>query len=144
MPDWGLWAIIAVGCFIVELFTTSAIFLCFGLASIATAIAAGIVSSVQWQLAIFAVVALVLFFTGRPLLIRYFYTSRQGIKTNVEALVGKIGRVTEEIGPGLKKGRVIAGGDDWRAVSADQSPIAVGTVIMVVGVESSTLYVRAQ
>ncbi len=41
------------------------------------------------------------------------------METNVDALIGKTGIVTENGSCNEHRGRVKVGGDDWKAVSAD-------------------------
>jgi membrane protein implicated in regulation of membrane protease activity len=60
----------------------------------------------------------------------------------VEALIGKTGRVTEAINEDLNSGRVVVGGDDWRAVTQDGSVIEKNSKVEVVRVEGSKVYVR--
>jgi membrane protein implicated in regulation of membrane protease activity len=50
--------------------------------------------------------------------------------------------VTQDFDPGLRLGRVSAGGDDWRAECISDQPLHVGDLIKVVRVESNTLIVK--
>jgi membrane protein implicated in regulation of membrane protease activity len=65
------------------------------------------------------------------------------VKTNMDALIGQRGRVTQDFDPGLRLGRVNAAGDDWRAESISDRPLHVGDLIEVVRVESNTLVVKS-
>jgi len=64
------------------------------------------------------------------------------VRTNVDALVGQRGRVTQTFDPGLRLGRVAVGGDDWRAETTTDQPLREGDLVEVVSVESNTLIVR--
>ncbi|MDE6011596.1 MAG: NfeD family protein, partial [Prevotella sp.] len=58
-------------------------------------------------------------------------------------LIGRKGRVTETICPG-HYGRVAIDGDDWKAESAGQEELPVGTQVQVVSRESIILTVVKQ
>jgi membrane protein implicated in regulation of membrane protease activity len=64
------------------------------------------------------------------------------VRTNVDALVGMRGRVTQDFEPGLRLGRVAVGGDDWRAECINDRALRVGDIVEVVRVESNTVIVK--
>jgi len=144
MPEWSIWSAAAIVFFIVELFTTSAIFLCFGVSALLVAAVTLLGGGLQIQLFIFAVASVILFFLLKPLVVKYLYSSRERLETNVYALIGKTGIVIERIAPDENKGRVKVGGDDWRAVSAEDKVFEVGEKVIVVRVESNVVYVQSQ
>lgn len=82
------------------------------------------------------------FFGIRPLFLKHFDLSGRGVKTNVDALVGKTAIVSERIDPDTNKGRVIIEGENWRGQSADEAFIEVGEKVTVVRVEGTKLVVR--
>ena len=59
--------------------------------------------------------------------------------TGKEGLVGKVGRVTEQIDP---VGKVAVWGERWRAVSADGEPLSEQIRVEIVAVDGMTLRVR--
>jgi len=63
------------------------------------------------------------------------------VRTNVDALIGRIGTVSERIDPVTGKGRVLVEGEDWRGASIMDTPIDAGDRVMVVRVEGTTLFV---
>jgi membrane protein implicated in regulation of membrane protease activity len=63
------------------------------------------------------------------------------VRTNVDALVGQRGKVTQDFDPGLRLGACSVAGDDWRAECNDK-PLRVGDLVEVVRVESNTLIVK--
>jgi membrane protein implicated in regulation of membrane protease activity len=81
------------------------------------------------------------FVLARPLLTRFGYLTDRTIRTNVEALTGQTGNVVQEIGIGRSYGRVLVGGDDWRARNDSEETIESGARVIVVGVEGATLLV---
>jgi membrane protein implicated in regulation of membrane protease activity len=135
---WSFWIIVAIACLILELATTSAVFLCFAVAAIVVTFIAGFTNSLELQLGCLALFSLLGFSWLKPLAQKYCYQNKTA-KTNADALVGQIGRVMEGITP-EKPGRVMVGGDDWRA-QADET-INTGATVLVVKVENNKVFVK--
>jgi len=139
---WHLWVIVGILLFIAEIFTPGFVLASFGIGCLFSALAAGIGLSLKMQILGFIVGTLVAYFTVRPFFTRYCYKSSPDVKTNVDALIGKIGRVTETISLEVGTGRVLVGGDDWRAVSVENTIIPERSPVEVVRVQGTTVYVR--
>lgn len=139
--QWHWWAGAALVLMIAEMFVPGFFLLCLGIGCLGGSLAAGLGASSAIQLLAFSVLALVSFFTVRPVLMKQFWKDGE-VKTNMDALVGQKGRVTQDFDPGLRLGRVSAGGDDWRAECISEHPLHVGDLIEVVRVESNTLIVK--
>lgn len=139
---WHLWIISAFILFIAEIFTPGFLVACFGISCLVTSIVAYLGMGVKIQVLTFSVSTLVVFFGIRPFVLKYFYSKESKIKTNVDALIGKKGRVTERIDSNAVKGRVIIGGEDWRAVSVDEKAIEKDVKIEVNKVEGTKLFVK--
>ena len=77
----------------------------------------------------------------RPFLLKRLHPPGSEIKTNVDALVGRVGVVSERIDPSTGRGRVVVEGEDWRGTSLMDTVLEPGTRVMVVRVEGTTLYV---
>jgi membrane protein implicated in regulation of membrane protease activity len=139
---WHIWIIAAVILFIVEIFAPSFIF-----GSVAMGcFAAGVVSifdfGIKIQLIAFAIGTLIAFFGIRPFVLKYLHKRSDKIKTNVDALIGKTGRVTEPINSSKNEGRIIVEGDDWRAETENNEIINIGEKIVIVRVDSTILIVK--
>lgn len=65
------------------------------------------------QLVVFVVVSFVLLFFTRPWAMRY--VERNRTKTNVDGLVGKEARITEEVNNRMNTGTAILNGQEWSA-----------------------------
>ena len=76
-----------------------------------------------------------------PAVIKAFYKKDKEVKTNVDAIIGRKGRVSEAISAG--SGRVALDGDDWKAVSVDGSDIAKGEEVEILSRDGLTVSVRA-
>ena len=73
---------------------------------------------------------------------RWIDRKSNDVKTNVDALVGRKGIVSERIDASQHLGRVAIDGDDWRAVSNDGSVIEKGTSVEILKNDSIILTVR--
>lgn len=138
---WHIWVIIALIFFIIEIFTTGFAVACFSFGALAAAIGSALHLSLIWQLLLFAVFTFIAFVYVRPLIIKSFYKSG-GAQTNADALIGRKGRVSQDIDPARGYGRVAIDGDDWKAVSVDGGAIAKGTPVEVVSIDSVILTVK--
>jgi membrane protein implicated in regulation of membrane protease activity len=91
----------------------------------------------------FAAGSVVGLFSVRPALLRYFHRT-PGLRTNIEALVGRTGVVTEAIEPSTGRGRVLVEGEDWRGVSLDERALPAGTKVSVIQVDGTQLVVEKE
>ncbi len=139
--QWHWWAGVALILLIAEIFVPGFFLLCLGIGCAGASITAAIGLGPAAQLIAFSALSLLAFFTIRPLLMKRFWKDN-GVKTNVDALVGQRGKVSQDFDPGLRLGRVAAGGDDWRAESVNDKPLRIGDLVEVVRVESNTVIVK--
>jgi membrane protein implicated in regulation of membrane protease activity len=141
MHEWQAWLVAALLLAVAEMAAPG-----FWLLSVALGcLAAGIVSVVAPGILVptltFAAGTLLSLVGIRPVLLRALHARGRGVKTNVEALIGKVGVVSERIDPASGRGRVLVEGEDWRGASMLDLPIEAGTRVMVIRVEGNTLYV---
>lgn len=91
------------------------------------------------QIAVFLIVSLALLFSTRKIFVEKLKAGSQ--KTNVDALIGREGKVTMAIAP-FAPGQVKVGGQIWTAVGTDpELSIAEDTLIQVQAVEGVKLVV---
>lgn len=133
-----IWLAAAVIFLIIELMTPSLLFICFVVGSVA----AGIFSyfspdQYYWQIGIFLLVSISLIPPTRTLAKRLNKASTQ--KSNVDALIGKTGKVIKAIDLD-DGGKVQIGGEIWIA-GADKL-IEEGKRIKVVSVSGARLHVE--
>jgi membrane protein implicated in regulation of membrane protease activity len=138
--EWQVWLVAALLLFVAEMLAPG-----FWLLSVAVGcLTAGLVSLVVPGALVpalaFAAGTLLSLVGIRPLLLRRLHHG-SGIRTNVDALAGKVGIVSERIDPATGKGRVLIEGEDWRAASLMDAALEPGTRVMVVRVEGATAYV---
>jgi len=139
--DWSVWVIIGIICLILEIFTPSFFFFSIGFGAMMTGLLNKIiVSSISWQLLIFAIVTIIAF-TLMKKFARLFIKPGKTVESNIFALVGKTGRVTQEILPG-KKGYVKIEGEEWSAVATDPNLlILVQTSVKIDKLEGNKVFV---
>lgn len=136
-----LWLITAIVLFILEVITPGFVLANFGVAAIAAAITAWLGGDVTIQMIVFVLTCLASFVTIRPLLSRT--VGKQKVtRTGVDAIIGRLTKVTEAIDSPLDAGRVQIDGDSWRALSVHGQSISLGTTVRVVRVDGTTVYVE--
>jgi membrane protein implicated in regulation of membrane protease activity len=112
-----------------------------GLAAVVTSLPAFFTPiPIIWLLLCFGVMAIVFFVYARPLVTRFFMSDVETL-TNVDGMVGKLAVVSQEIGGRSTAGYVKLAGDEWRALPADGSSIAVGKEVEIQKLEGATVYV---
>jgi membrane protein implicated in regulation of membrane protease activity len=139
---WHIWVIIALIFGILEIFAPSFIAFSIAIGCLFSALAAGFDASFKIQLLFFSVGTALSFFGVRPFMLKYAHRKSNEVKTNVEALVGKTGRVTETVNNAQNTGRAVVEGDDWRVISHDESTMDAGETVEVMKVDSTRLIVR--
>ncbi|MBQ3383329.1 MAG: NfeD family protein [Bacteroidales bacterium] len=143
MAMWHVWLIVALVFLILEIFTTGIAVICFSFGAVGSCVAALFGANLTWQVIIFAIVTLLSFIFIRPMLIKLFYKKgKNEVKTNYEALSGRIGIVSEAINPATGEGRVKVDGDDWKAVSVDDQPIELGARVKILKLDSVIVTVK--
>jgi membrane protein implicated in regulation of membrane protease activity len=136
---WQVWAVVAIVCLILELSSGDFFIICFSIGAVFALISAVLGLSIYWQVFIFALFTLLSVLFVRPVALRYLHKNDPNKLSNADALMGRTGRVTEEIKADAS-GYVQIDGDLWKAVS--NSDIAVGTTVRVIGRESTILTVE--
>ena len=131
---WQLWAVVAVLGLMFELTSGDFFIVCFSIGACAAAMVSPF-AGLYVQLIVFGVVTALSIYQVRPFALRYLHRNEENRVSNADALIGRQGHVTETI---QEKGfgRVAIDGDDWKAVSADETEIPIGTRVKVVNRES--------
>lgn len=91
------------------------------------------------QVIVFLVVSVLLLMNTRKIFVDKLRTGKE--KTNVEALVGEVGVVQDEIKP-LEPGRVLLNGMSWSALSTNEERIEKGVEVRVRRIEGVKLIVK--
>jgi membrane protein implicated in regulation of membrane protease activity len=141
LSPWHWWAATAIVLLIAEIFVPGFWLFCISMGCFAASAAAGVGLGLSAQLIACTIVSLVAFVALRPLLMKRMWKGSD-VRTNVDALVGQRGRVSQDFEPGLRLGRVAVGGDDWRAECTNDRALRTGDLVEVLRVESNTLIVK--
>lgn len=137
---WLLWFALAVIFAIIELIAVGFFMIWFGVGALAAMLVSLLIDSLAIQFLVFIAVSVLLLFMTRKLASKV--TEGTTIPTNVDAVIGKIGKVTEAI-PALENpGMVKIAGEIWSAVSADLQPIEEGARVQVLQVKGVRLVVQ--
>lgn len=139
---WHIWIIVAVILFIVEIFTPAFLAACLAIGCIFAGISSSMDFGIKIQLLSFTIGTLISFFGVRPFILKYGHKKSGDLKTNVDALVGKIGKVTVTIDNFQNQGRITIEGDDWKAESQNNEIINVGERVEILKVDSTLLTVK--
>ncbi len=132
---WQLWTVIAVGCLIMELVSEGFFIICFSVGAVAAAITS-LVGGLGWQVFAFVVFSALSIFLVRPFALKYLHDDKPAPVSNADAIIGRVGRVSETIVAG-RFGRVAIDGDDWKAqASTTHVDIPAGALVKVTGRES--------
>ena len=142
MQYYQIWLIAAIVLVIIELLTAGFGVICFAIGALFSALLDFLGASLVWQLLVFAAASLLAFFFLRPIFIRLLDRKTKDVKTNADALIGRVGIVSETIDVAQNQGRVAVDGDDWKAITADGSVIQKGQKVEIVSRDSIILTVK--
>ena len=141
MHEWQVWLVAALLLFVAEMAAPGFWLLSVAVGCLAAGLVSIVVPGVLAPALTFAAGTLLSLVGIRPFLLQRIHPASGDIKTNVDALVGKVGIVSERIDPATGKGRVLVEGENWRGAALMDTPLEPGTRIMVVRVDGATLYV---
>jgi membrane protein implicated in regulation of membrane protease activity len=126
---------------IAEIFTSGFFLICFGIGAAVAGLAGFFGFAPLAQFAVFVATSALVLLLLRPFALRV--TNPHAPPVGIDRLFGKQGIVVETIDPARGSGVVRVDHEPWSADSADGVPIAVGTMVLVVGIEGTHLKVRA-
>lgn len=134
-----VWLVLLVFFIMAEASTVTVVSLWFAVGSLTAMVAALLGAELWLQAVLFAVVSIVLLCALRPIIKKYF--TPKLTKTNVDALVGTTGLVTEKIENTLSQGRVKLGAMEWSARSTAGETVEEGTLVRVDRIEGVKVFV---
>ena len=143
MTVWQIWLLIAAVFVVIEIFTSGFAVACFSVGCVFGSILAACDLSLTWQVVAFAVGTFLAFLFIRPFVMKIIdkKTNDNGVKTNMDNIIGKIAVVTERIEEN-GYGRVKIDGDDWKAQASDGTAIEAGEKVRIEAYESIILTVK--
>lgn len=144
---WIVWLVFIVICVIIEVITLEFTFLMIAIGSVG-GLGTHLAGGPWWlQIIVAGILAMLLLFIVRPVLLRATRKGADLTPSNLDALSGMAGRVhipLDDNGGQVK----LANGETWTAMLADDvsrdesSPLPVGTRVTVTAIRGSTAVVR--
>ena len=138
---WLIWILVSVVCLMLELGSGDLFILCFAIGGLGASLTAAIGMGIIPQLIAMALCSLLSIYFIRPVALRYLHRNDENRVSNADAIIGRIGKVSQAI-EAKGFGRVSIDGDDWKALSADGSKIEVGAQVKVIGRDSIIITVE--
>ena len=140
MGLYGLvWLIALVIFLFFEAITVSLVSIWFAAGALASLIVSFFVKNLIIQVSVFLAVSLVTLISVRPLASKY--VNSRSVATNSDAVIGKVGVVTEAIDNMTAKGQVFVFGNTWTARSDDNTEIPLKAKVKVLRIEGVKLIV---
>lgn len=138
---WQFWLVAAGVFFIVEMMTVGFLVFWFGIGALLAMIVSFFTSNVIIQATVFIVSSTLLIFTTKPF-VKRFVKNNDTAPTNVYSVIGKRGKVTEEIDNIQGTGIVKVAGEEWSAICNGNTTIPKGTEVEVLEVRGVKVLVE--
>lgn len=135
-----IYLVLALGCFVGELFTMEFSLTCVGIGLLGAALVSWLGGALWLQIAAFALVAVISWIGVRPLALKHLYGKVKEMKTPSEDVIGKQAVVEVDINPVQDTGRVLVNGESWKATAA--KALTKGTPCIVEKLNGVTLFVK--
>lgn len=141
---WILWGVATVVFFIAEIFVSGFFLAPMGIGAAAAAFSCFFTDSFDIQLAVFAAVTVLSFAILRVFFKKYIYSETDSIKTNTDAMSGRVVEVMETVGPGTSPGKVKIGSEIWRALSQKGKTFQKGENAVIVKTEGAKVIISEE
>ncbi|MEZ7817365.1 MAG: NfeD family protein [Flavobacteriales bacterium] len=141
---WHLWAIASLILLIGEIFVPGMILGCLAVGALGGMV--GDLFGLAWegQTIAASVTTILAFVFLRPFAMKHLFHG-EGLKTGVDALIGKTAIVTTDFNTKSGFGRCSIDGDDWKAKQETKETILTkGDIVKIVAVNSTILLVNKQ
>lgn len=134
-----LWFLMMVAFLIAESSTVALVSLWFAVGALAALVASLLHAQLWVQVVVFLAVSCALLALLRPL-VRKFLNPRI-VKTNVDSIIGTVGKVTQTVDNLASAGQVKLGAMEWTARSASGEVIPEGALVRVERIEGVKVFV---
>lgn len=132
------WLVIAAAVIVIDICTSSFLFVWFSLGSLAAIVAYLLGANLTIQFLVFAVVSLISIAIGYPIVKKKYKESVTQIPLMEETYIGKVFEATEEI---KETGRIKVSGIYWAAVNKENT-IKVGQKFQITGIDGNKLIIK--
>ena len=137
-----VWFALMVVFIIMEASTVTMVSIWFVMGALAAMVVSLLGGALWLQVVLFLAVSALLLWCLRPVVKKHFTPKLE--KTNVNAVIGAVGRVTEQINNVDACGHVKLGAMEWAARSTDGTTIEEGALVCVDRVEGVRVFVSIQ
>ena len=134
--SYTIWLILGFVCIICEIFTMDFTLTCIGISAFVAGLLSYLGMATTWQIVAMGLTMLVLYFTLRPLALKYLYKDKKPVPSGIDALIGKTFQVIETKDD---KAYIKSDADLWE-VKANE-PLKKGDSVEVKSVQGITLNV---
>ena len=134
-----LWFLMMVAFLVAESASVALVSLWFAFGALAALIASLLNAQLWVQVALFLAVSGALLALLRPLVRKYF--NPRIVKTNVDSIIGSVGKVIQTIDNLVPAGQVKLGAMEWTARSVSGDVIPEGTLVRVERIEGVKVFV---
>ena len=143
IDPWHVWATIALVCLIFEVFVPGLIFGCLAIGAVGGCVGDFLGYGWEGQTLIASFTSIAAFIFVRPFAMKKCF-SGAGVKTGVDALIGRTAEVTQAVDESSGFGRCKVDGDDWKMQLESSNELKVGAKVEIVAVESAVLIVKSK
>ncbi len=138
---WHYWILAAIVFFLLEILIPSFLMASIGIGCLLAFIGAAFHFPMTIQLILFIIGTTAGIMSIKPVMKKYAY-NKKALKTNAGGLIGRIGKVKEEINEDENTGCVAIDGDLWKSIPLKNEIINVGEKVRVVSIDSIVLTVE--
>lgn len=131
------WIVVALAALIIDITTSSFMFVWFSIGAMASIIAIGIGASVVVQAVVFVAVSAVVMAVGYPIVKKTIKKTVKKTLTMEEGYVGKEFKITKDIG---EKGNIKFQGIYWTVKNVGE-PLKKGDLVQITGIEGNKLVI---
>ena len=133
------WLIVAVIFGVGELMTTSLTLVWFSIGALVVMLLSIFIESILWQVLVFAAISIILLVIAT----KYLVNRDKDVKydTNLQGIISKKAVVIQDIEP-YKTGLVKINGEEWTAISDEETTIKKGTIVEITAIEGVKLIVK--
>ena len=139
---WHIWLLLAVGLFVIEIFISNFISVCYGIASLITGIVAYLGFFIPEQLLVFIACSAIGLLILKPYITKHSISKAYQPNNDHRNLIGKEAIVMEEINDRKNTGRIILSGSTWKARSQFGETIAKDSFVKVLNIDYSVIIVK--
>lgn len=139
---WLMWTVVGIVCLILEITSGDFFLTCIAVGAFVAGVSSVLALPFWAQVVVFAAMSVVSIYFIRPHLTALLHKGGNTRLSNADAIIGRIGVVSETV-KGSGFGRVKIDGDDWKAQTSETDDIEVGMKVRVVGRESVIIDVES-